>query len=57
MGKLVGVSVSHEGVMITHATIRGRLGLAGAQLPYAMWLNQCEFLDDMDLSHSQPFAR
>ena len=56
MGKLVGVPVSHEGVMITHATIRGRLGLAGAQLPYAVWLNQCEFLDDVDLSHSHLYA-
>lgn len=51
MGKTQGVS--HEGVRVAGAVIRGKLELAGATIPYAVWLNNCNFLDDVDLSHTQ----
>lgn len=51
-GQLSGVRVSHEGVRISHAVINGRLALAGSQIAYATWLNDCEFKDDVDISGS-----
>jgi hypothetical protein len=50
MGMIKGVS--HEGVRIQGARISGKLELAGATIPYAVWLNNCDFLDDVDLSHT-----
>jgi len=52
MGTLQGARVSHEGVLIKDAVIEGRLALAGAEIPFAMWFTNCEFKDDVDLSHS-----
>ena len=52
MGTMQGARVSHEGVLIKDAVIEGRLALAGAEIPFATWLTNCEFKDDVDLSHS-----
>jgi hypothetical protein len=45
--------VTHEGVRIEGAVIKGELDLANAKIPTAVWLNNCEFLSDVDLSHTQ----
>lgn len=56
MGTLPGASVSHEGVLIKDAVIEGRLGLAGAKIPFAAWFTNCEFKNDVDLSHSHLYG-
>lgn len=45
--------ISHEGVLISNAVIRGRFSLAGAEIKFPLWLNNCEFTDDVDLSWGQ----
>jgi len=52
MGKLQGASVSHEGVRMTHAVVEERLALAGAEIPFAVWCNYCEFKNGVDISYS-----
>lgn len=42
--------ISHEGVLISHAVIRGRFSLAGADILFPVWLDNCEFTDDVDFS-------
>lgn len=42
--------ISHEGVLISHAVIRSRFSLAGADIPFPVWLDDCEFKDDVDFS-------
>jgi hypothetical protein len=45
--------VTHEGVRIEGAVIKGRLEMAGVPVSFAVWLNRCEFLSDVDFSHAQ----
>jgi hypothetical protein len=54
MGKLG--AVTHEGIRIKGAVVSGRLELANAKMPFAVWLNECEFWNDVDLSRSQLFG-
>jgi hypothetical protein len=49
-------SISHEGVLISNAVIRGKLTLAGAEISFPVWLDNCQFTDDVDFSWSH-FAR
>jgi hypothetical protein len=51
-GKLAGVSVSNEGVLIEHAVVHGKLGVAGAEIRYTVWLNDCDFEGGADLSRT-----
>lgn len=51
-GKLTGVSVSSEGVLIEHAVVHGRLGVAGAEIRYTVLLNDCDFEGGADFSRS-----
>jgi hypothetical protein len=45
--------VTHEGVRVEGAVIKGRLEMAGAPVAFAVWFNRCEFLSDVDFSHAQ----
>lgn len=51
-GKLAGVSVSSEGVLIEHAVVHGRLGVAGAEIRYTVLLNDCDFDSGADFSRT-----
>ena len=48
--KQSNAEISHEGVLISHAVIRGRFSLAGAEISFPVWLDNCEFTDDVDFS-------
>lgn len=48
-GKVRGASISNEGVLIEHAVIKGRLSVAGAEIHYTAWLNDCDFESGADL--------
>jgi hypothetical protein len=51
-----GASISHEGVLISGAVIRGKISLAGAEISFPVWLDDCQFNDDVDFSWSH-FSR
>lgn len=51
-GKLAGASVSNEGVLIDHVIVQGRLGVAGAEIRYSIWLNDCDFQGAVDFSRA-----
>lgn len=45
--------ISNEGVLIEHAVIKGRLSVAGAEIHYTAWLNDCDFESGADFSRTR----
>jgi Pentapeptide repeats (9 copies) len=51
-GTLHGAPFPNEGVLIEHAVIKDRLSVAGAEIRYTTWLNDCDFEGGVDFSRA-----